>query len=234
MNDQNTLFQSNEEPKPQLRVTKVNGSPSIRFHNVDCMEFMKTIPDKYYDLAIVDPPYGLNAGNMNLGNGVGTKSRKWVNKDWDKYVPEQYYFKELFRVSKNQIIWGANYFMDYLPKTKCMLIWDKIQIFSGSDFELAYTSFETPSKAFRMSRAEAYTNSDKIHPTEKPIKLYRWIFNQFTEPGMKIIDTHGGSMSIAIAADDFNVELDITEIDKDYFQTATNRYYEYKKQLKLF
>lgn len=206
----------------------------VNFFNMDCMDFMANVPNGFYDLAIVDPPYGIDAANMNLGNGVGTKSRKWTRKDWDSCVPEYVYFNELFRVSKNQIIWGANYFMEYLPKTKCVLIWDKIQEFSGADFELAFTSLDKPSKAFRMSRAEAYTKSNKIHPTEKPIKLYRWILSNFAEQGWKILDTHGGSMSIAIACDMEGYDCDITEIDTEYFQIATARFFDYKRQLKLF
>lgn len=206
----------------------------INFYNVDCMEFMKDKPDKFYDLAIVDPPYGINAGNMNLGNGVGTKNRKWKSNNWDLLIPDESYFKEMFRVSKNQIIWGANYFIEMLMNSNTVIIWDKIQEFSGADFELAWTSFNKPSKAFRMSRVEAYTNQEKIHPTQKPIKLYRWLLKNYANPGDKILDTHGGSFSHAIACDMEGFDLDICEIDTEYFNAGLNRFNNYKLQLTLF
>lgn len=203
----------------------------INFYNVDNIEFMKTKPDNYYDLAIVDPPYGI--GNK-LVDGGGTRKAKFDNNrnsvKWDK-IPNEDYFNELFRVSKNQIIWGSNYFN--LPQTRCNLIWDKMQIFTGADFELAWTSFDKASKAFRMSRVEAYSKG-KIHPTQKPIKLYRWILEKFANKGNKILDTHGGSMTIAKACDKEGYDLDICEIDKTYFDNGLNAYNEYKKQLTLF
>lgn len=201
---------------------------------MDCVEGMKHYPDKYFDLAIVDPPYGIDASNMNLGNGVGTASRTWTKKDWDLSVPQMEYFIELFRVSQNQIIWGANYFFDHLPKTKGVIIWDKIQDFSGADFELAWTSFDKVAKAFRMSRVEAYTKKVKIHPTQKPIELYDFSFTYAkVEAGMKVIDTHLGSGNSRISADKLGLDFTGFEIDKDYFDAHEKNWQNYKSQLRI-
>ena len=190
------------------------------------MELMKRYEDNHFDLAIVDPPYGI--GNK-LVDGGGTRKAKFDNKrdsvKWDN-LPTNEYFEELFRVSKNQIIWGSNYFD--LPPTRCNLIWDKMQIFTGSDFELAWTSFDKASKAFRMSRIEAYSKG-KIHPTQKPAALYQWLLTKYAEPNFKIVDTHLGSGSIAIAVDSvnkiekMNLTLTACELDTEYYQTATKR-----------
>ena len=228
---------THQEPtKPLLRVCEVNGSPSVRFHNVDCMEFMKTIPDKFYDLAIVDPPYGIEI-DKHANHGGGKRPIKKYNKigkNWDNEIPNKKYFDELFRVSKELIIWGANYFLDYLPNTKCMIIWDKMQEFSGSDFELAWTSFSKPSKSYRKSRVEFHNEETKIHPTQKTISMYRWILSNYATTGMKILDTHGGSMSSAIACDMEGFDLDICEIDSEYFKKGVQRFQQYKSQKRLF
>ena len=198
----------------------------------DCVKALKRFNDNHFDLAIVDPPYGIDASNMNLGNGVGTASRTWTKKDWDLSVPQMEYFIELFRVSKNQIIWGANYFFDHLPKTKGVIIWDKIQEFSGADFELAWTSFDKVAKAFRMSRAEAYTNQVKIHPTQKPIRLYDFCFDfAKLEEGAKVIDTHLGSGSSRIAAYKGGFNFVGFEIDVEYYQKQEKRFNDFKSQL---
>jgi len=203
-----------------------------RSFNMDCLEFMASVPDKFYDLAIVDPPYGIGLKLVNGGNKRNAKFDK--NKEsvkWDYKIPDDKYFIELFRISKNQIIWGSNYFN--LPKTRCNLIWDKIQEFTGSDFELAWTSFDKSSKAFRMSRIEAYCNG-KIHPTQKPVKLYEWLLINYAKEGDKILDTHGGSQSSRIACFNLGFELDIIELDQDYFNQGNKRFDQHKKQLTLF
>ena len=196
------------------------------------MQLMARYPDKYFDLAIVDPPYGI--GNK-LVDGGGTRKAKFDNDrhsiKWDDEIPKDEYFKELFRVSKNQIIWGSNYFN--LPTTKCNIIWDKMQEFNGSDFELAWTSFDKASKAFRMSRVEAYSQG-KIHPTEKPYKLYKWLLDKYAKQGDKILDTHLGSGSIAIACHDYGFELTACELDKEYFDKAMERINNHTAQMKLF
>ena len=209
----------------------------INLYNTDCMEFMQNIPDKHYDLAIVDPPYGIDLANMNMGIGNTPKAskiqnRKWVSKDWDKKAPNECYFVELKRVSKNQIIWGGNYFN--LGVCNKFIIWDK-EIPDGlsfSDCEYAWTSFNGANKIFRYS---AYLNkSEKFHPTQKPPKLYKWLLEKYAKPNDKILDTHGGSMSIAIACHDYGFDLDLCELDKDYFEAGQKRLKNYQLQTKLF
>lgn len=204
---------------------------NINFHLCDCIEFMKSKPDKFYDLSICDPPYGLGIDGQK--ESISANRFHYDFKGWDNAIPDKEYFIELFRVSENQIIWGGNYMVENLKNSRCWLIWDKIQEFSGADFEMAWTSFNKSAKAFRMSRVEAYTNQGKIHPTQKPVKLYRWLLQNYAQPNDKILDTHGGSMSIAIACDMEGFSLDICEIDKDYFDSGLRRFDEYKRQLKL-
>ncbi len=195
------------------------------------MQLMARYPDKYFELAIVDPPYGLMDKLVNGGavrNGKFDKNNDSVK--WD-ILPTKEYFIELMRVSENQIIWGSNYFD--LPPTRCNIIWDKIQEFSGSDFELAWTSFDKASKAFRMSRIEAYSDG-KIHPTQKPVALYKWILDKYAKPNDKILDTHLGSGSIAIACHDYGFELTACELDKEYFDKAIQRINNHTAQMKLF
>lgn len=207
---------------------------TIRFlmiSNEDNMQLMDRYKDNYFDLAIVDPPYGI--GNKLVDSG-GTRKAKFDNNrnsvKWDK-VPTNEFFKKLFRVSKNQIIWGSNYFN--LPPTRCNIIWDKMQIFTGSDFELAWTSFDKASKAFRLSRVEAYSKG-KIHPTQKPVKLYEWLLMNYAQQGDKILDTHLGSGSIAIACHNLGYELTACELDKEYYDLAMKRIEQHKQQLRMF
>ena len=202
----------------------------------DCIEVMKGYPDKYFDLAVVDPPYGLDLANMNMGIGKSKKAskiqnRKWKPKDWDKEVPTGEYFIELFRVSKNQVIWGGNYFD--LPPCKNYIIWDKEipEGLSFADCEMAWTSFDKAPKIFRYS---AYLDkANKFHPTQKPIKLYDFIFKKFAAPDIKILDTHLGSGSSRIAADKAGLDFTGIEIDKDYFDASEKRYREFKAQLRI-
>ena len=198
------------------------------------MEYMATVPDKYFDLAIVDPPYGI--GDKFKGGKTGKMNfNEIVNKGWDK-VPSDEYFNELQRVSKNQIIWGANHFIDSMPfgcNSPCWIIWDKIQEFSGASFEMAWTSFKSPAKAFRMARCEAYVGIEKIHPTQKPVKLYEWLLTNYAKKGQKILDTHLGSGSSAIAAHYFGVDFVGCELDKDYFEAAKARFDMATKQLAM-
>jgi site-specific DNA-methyltransferase (adenine-specific) len=223
----------------------------IEFYNIDCVEFMKNKPDGYYDLAIVDPPYGIGQpkqGNLKgyngrksleerlqknrLNTGAGKlKDRKLntSNCEWDNEIPSDEYFAELFRVSKNQIIWCGNYFP--LPPSRCIICWDKVQPWENfSQVELAWTSFDSPAQLYRYDNR----TGDKIHPTQKPISLYRWVLQKYAKEGYKILDTHGGSMSIAIACDKENFDLDICEIDEQYFEAAKKRYEIHKQQLTMF
>ena len=210
----------------------------IEILNIDCMEYMATIPDNHYDLAVVDPPYGIDLANMNMGVGKSKKAskiqnRKWEAKDWDKETPNQHYFNYLFRVSKNQIIWGGNYF-DLRP-CKNYIIWDKKipQGLSFADCEMAWTSYDKAPKMFRYS---AYLDkANKFHPTQKPVKLYDWIYKNYLPQGGKVIDTHLGSGSNAIAAYKAgNIDFVGCEIDKDYFDAAMKRYKDFTAQQRLF
>ena len=193
----------------------------VKLFNIDCMDFMKEIPDNYYELAIVDPPYGIGFDGQkecDKTNRIGYEFKKW-----DSAIPDKSYFRELMRVSKSQIIWGGNYMTDHLFQSRCWIIWDKMQKFSGSDFEMAWTNFNRPSKAFRLSRVEAYTHQTKIHPTQKPRRLYKWILENYAKEGFKIFDSHGGSFSSACACLDMGFEFDGCEIDKEYFDNAVER-----------
>ena len=201
--------------------------PISNVFNRDCMEAMREFPDKYFELAIVDPPYGIDLANMNMGVGNSkkaskAKNRKWTSKDWDKHSPGNEYFSELFRVSKSQIIWGGNYFD--LPATKNYIIWDK-EMPEGLSFaacEMAWTSFEMAPKMFRYS---AYLDKNsKFHPTQKPIALYKWLLTNYAKPGDKILDTHLGSGSSRIAAYDMGFDFWGYEIDSDYFGDHEKRF----------
>ena len=203
--------------------------------NEDCMEGMARYPDKYFDLAIVDPPYGIGAGVDNRkaietksGNNLKRLSRKG-GMEWDRNTPNQTYFNELKRVSKNQIIWGGNYFK--LGPCRCFIAWDKVQPWENfSQVEFAWTSFDKPAKLFKYDNR----TGDKIHPTQKPVNLYNWILKNFSKPGDKIIDTHLGSGSIAIACHYFGLHLTACEIDLFYFQDAVERIKDETIQTKLF
>ena len=200
----------------------------INFYNIDCIEFMKQKPDNFYDLAIVDPPYGI--GDKFKGGKTGRMNfNEIVNKDWDK-VPSPEYFEQLFRVSKNQIIWGGNYFN--LPPSRCFIVWDKLisEDFTLAMAELAWTSFDKLAKIIRMPTPK----DGKIHPTQKPIKLYRKLLIDYAEKGFKILDTHGGSFTHAIACDREGFDLDICEIDSDYYKNGVNEFQQYTRQGVLF
>tara|TARA_R110002020_G_scaffold222415_3_gene431191 strand:- start:5 stop:619 length:615 start_codon:yes stop_codon:yes gene_type:complete len=203
----------------------------ITITNEDNMELMKRYEDNHFDLAIVDPPYGIDVNKMSLGDGA--KKQKRHKEYLDSSIPSIDYFNELKRVSKNQIIWGGNYFIDFLNNTRCFVIWDKIQEFSGADFEMAWTSFDKVSKSFRMSRVEAYSKGT-IHPTQKPVKLYEWLLDNYAEEGNKILDTHLGSGSIALACHNRKYDLTACELDKDYFEASTKRLKKHQQQLTMF
>jgi site-specific DNA-methyltransferase (adenine-specific) len=207
----------------------------ITLLNEDNMQLMAKYPDKYFDLAIVDPPYGIGAGGKSFINGTSKSIKSYYKEnDWDKIRPSEEYFRELFRVSKNQIIWGGNYFSDLLPAFRCFVFWDKtIHGNSYADGELAWTSFDSVARYFRENIAQ--TNSEgRIHPTQKSVKLYKWLLDKYAKQGDKILDTHLGSGSIAIACHDMGFDLVACEIDKDYYEAAVKRFNEQTKQQKLF
>ena len=215
----------------------MNLTDKITITNEDNMLLMARYPDNYFDLAIVDPPYGIDLANMNMGIGntpkaSKAKNRKWQPKDWDSSIPSDEYFKELFRVSKNQIIWGGNYFN--LGICNKFIIWDKEipEGLSFSDCEYAWTSFSGANKIFRYS---AYLNkSEKFHPTQKPPQLYKWLVDKYAKENDKILDTHLGSGSIAIACHDYGFELTACELDKEYYDKAIQRIQNHISQTKLF
>lgn len=220
---------------------------NIKLFNEDCMEGMRRYPDKYFELAIVDPPYGINAatsmftregkqtGKSKCISGIGYKKGKW-----DSKIPNYEYFTELLRVSKNQIIWGGNYFISELYSTSCFIVWDKV---NGNnlyaDCELAWTSFNSAVRKIKfkwhgMLQEHMKNKEIRIHPTQKPVKLYEWLLKNYAKPGDKIFDTHGGSMSIALACHNMNHDLVLFELDKDYFEAGKKRLIEYQKQEILF
>jgi len=194
--------------------------------NEDNMELMARYPDKYFDLAIVDPPYGIGIETS------GTYFKKNKSKGWDNETPTKEYFIELQRVSKNQIIWGGNYFFDELGNAKTFIIWDKkiAEDMSFAMCELAWTSFKNGAKIFK----ETATQINRIHPTQKPITLYKWLLDKYAKQGDKILDTHLGSGSIAIACHDYGFDLTACELDKEYFDKAMQRINNHTAQQKLF
>ena len=203
----------------------------LKITNEDNMELMARYPDNHFDLAIVDPPYGIGiSGQKEVKRGKKSDRKGHKQKEWDNAIPSKNYFNELFRVSRNQIIWGANYFVEHLTKgTKGWVVWDKAQYgLTMSDCELAYSSFDKATRVYIKNRA-VLISQNTIHPTEKPIPLYQWLLTNYAEPNQKILDTHLGSGSIAIAVDSvnkiekMNLTLTACELDKEYYQTATQR-----------
>lgn len=233
MNIDTNVYKKHETPT--FGNTLLGAVPLVsEVYLMDNIELMKHYPDKYFDLACIDPPYGIGHSLLS-GEKRGSKFvRTERHVDWD-ILPTDEFWIELFRVSKNQIIWGGNYFLDNLPSTRGMIIWDKIQMFSGADFEFAWTSFETSAKAFRMSRVVAYGNTNKIHPTQKPIELYDFCFNfAKLEAGAKVLDTHLGSGSSRISANKNKLNFVGCEIDEEYFNKQNKRYEEFVSQTRLF
>jgi len=215
----------------------------MKITNEDNMELMARYEDNYFDLAIVDPPYGINIVEQ-LRKSIESKSSMYQNKngikgnsEWDTNIPTKEYFDELLRVSKNQIIWGGNYFLDYLGATRCFLIWDKQNGTNNmADAELAWASFDTSVRMYRghIFKGIGNTNYNPIHPTQKPVKLYEWILQKYAKEGDKILDTHLGSGSIAIACHNMKYDLTACELDKEYYDKAMERIEAHKKQLTLF
>lgn len=225
------------------------------FYNMDCMEGMKRFPDKFFDLAIVDPPYGINADLFNNGNGykdhsqndstservrkgrlnqgAGKLKNRVLNQSdcsWDREPPSKEYFEELQRVSKHQIIWGGNYFD--LPPTRGVIVWDKMQPWENfSQIEYAWTSFDKPAALFKYRTTN---DKNKIHPTQKPVALYEWILNRYAKNGDTILDTHVGSASSLIACHRTGHKYIGFEIDKYYYQKAKQRLDAEEAQMNIF
>jgi len=208
---------------------------TVELLNIDCMEYMATVPDDYFDLAIVDPPYGINI-NTSMGRRKGNKKSDYHKfAGGDAEPPNIKYFKQLKRVSKNQIIWGANHFIDnfsFFSNTPCWIMWDKkfSDEVTFAQFELAWTSFKSSCKKFDKSPNDKH----RIHPTQKPVQLYEWILTNYAEKNMKILDTHLGSGSSSIAAHYFGVDFVGCELDADYFEAASRRFKDSTAQSTLF
>jgi site-specific DNA-methyltransferase (adenine-specific) len=202
--------------------------------NLGCsLEAMREMEDNQYDLAIVDPPYGINRSGHRGDKNYGWK--RFEDKGWDKNIPSPEYFEQLFRVSKNQIIWGANYFAQFLTGSKGWIVWDKAQHgLTMSDGELAYSSFDRALRIWSRNRAVLASEGGTIHPTQKPVALYRWLLDNYAQEGDKILDTHLGSGSIALACYDAGFSLDAWEIDPDYHGRAVTRFEKHSRQLRLF
>jgi len=195
----------------------------IEYYNEDCMVGMARYPDKYFDLAIVDPPYG-------IGIGINPVRQMHDKKNWDSAVPDEAYFNELMRVSRHQIIWGGNYYN--LPATQNIIVWDKLQPhdFSLAMCEFAWCSIQKPAKMFRYS---VLTERNKIHPTQKPVALYKWLLKNYAKPGDKILDTHVGSASSLIACHDMGFDAVGFELDTDYYKASKQRLEDFMRQPKI-
>ena len=214
----------------------------IDLYNMDCMEALREMNDNEFDLAIVDPPYGIGYSSLvgKKKKSDGWKERK--SSKWDDKVPNKSYFDELFRFSKNQIIWGGNYFE--LKPSRCFLIWDKVQRIDQADCELAWTSFDSSARIFSYARGNESGFAPKlppeqkqfanIHPTQKPVKLYEWLLTNYAKEGYKILDTHLGSGSIAIACHNLKFDLTGYELDTEYYEAATKRLKQHQAQQRLF
>jgi len=220
--------------------------------NEDNMKLMARYEDNHFDLAIVDPPYGIGENNEQYksrninridnrnGNPVVIKHKGYKKKEWDSKSPDKKYFKELKRISKNQIIFGANHFIENIPNanSSCWIVWDKDNTGDFADSELAYSSFRTAVRNFKwrwngMLQQNMKNKEIRIHPTQKPIKLYEWILMRYAKEGDKILDTHLGSGSIAIACHNLGYDLTACELDKEYYNAAMKRINQHKQQLRI-
>ena len=229
-------------------------------YNEDCVQGMKRFPDKHFDLAIVDPPYGIGRSdnkktigrNKSRKNGIN-KRTDYKNKKWDSEPPKAEYFKELFRVSKNQIIWGANHFISRMPfDSSCWIVWDKMMdMDTYASGEMAWTSFKTPMKIVVLKHSgfrrgvtigreskikynEPFSGAMDIHPTQKPTELYDWILSQYAVKGNLILDTHLGSGSSRIACEKAGLDFTGFELDQDYYEAQEKRFKDHLKQPRLF
>ncbi len=232
-------FALEHEPAPASGTAKGVGSVpwlgGLEATCEDCMALMARYPDKYFDLAIVDPPYGISCGDNKSGMGRRKGDAKATYKmgDWDAVPPPPEYFDELRRVSKNQIIWGVNHYISRMPwDSPCWIVWDKkfSNEVSFAAVEIAWTSFDRTAKRFECHPLQ----NGRIHPTQKPVELYAWLLRTFAEPGQRILDTHLGSGSHAIAAHYFGAHLTACEIDPDYYAAAMARIKRETAQTTLF
>ena len=203
----------------------------------DCMEAMAEFPDKFFDLAVVDPPYGIGEADEKRMQSRHHSQKKYKGKAWDKEPPQQAYFDELRRVSKNQIVWGANHFISRLPiDSPCWLFWDKDNFGDFADGELAWCSFKTAVRKFKYTwnGFRKQQPEERFHPTQKPVALYDWIFANYAKAGQKVLDTHLGSGSSRIAANKAGIDFWGYELDPDYFAAHEKRYANFVAQLRMF
>jgi len=208
-----------------------------KFENRDCMEGMKEYPDNHFDLAIVDPPYGIGIAGQKLScKGKKSDRKLHEEKQWDNSIPDKEYFEELFRISKNKIIWGANYFVEHLNEGhKGWIVWDKQQHgLTMSDCELAYSSFDCPTRIWYKNRCILKQEGDTIHPTQKPVALYLWLLKNYAKEGDLILDTHVGSASSLIACEKLGFNYVGYELDEDYYKAACGRLNEFRQQIDMF
>ena len=228
-----------EEQNDNFAKPVLGAVPSV-VYNEDCVVALKRFSDDYFDLAIVDPPYGIGAGSVNFQSGTRKKPSKFHKQnDWDTSIPAPEYWEQLFRVSKNQIVWGGNYMTDFLPPSRCWIFWDKgTGDNSYADGELAWTSFDKVVKKFSKfwsgRNAKEKFDIDRIHPTQKPIQLYEWIIKEFMSEGNLILDTHLGSGGSRIAAHKAGKQFVGFEIDKDYYEAQEKRFKDFVSQLRMF
>ena len=217
------------DENPALRIGSVGRSALSTVYLMDCIEGMKQFPDKIFDLAVVDPPYGIGEDG-GKARTRGSKRTNGEKKGWDNQRPNAEYFAELIRVSKNQIIWGGNYFADLLPASRCWLYWQKNMGGDFADGELAWTSFDKVLKQY-TKRSETF---DRIHPTQKPIQLYDWIILNYCADANLILDTHLGSQSSRIAANKAGLDFVGFEIDREYYDNGNKRFKNFVSQTVLF
>jgi len=231
-----------EQTNPALNIASVSRCPLSVVYLEDCVQGLKRFADNHFDLAIVDPPCGIDINNQSQGKGGGVARKiDYTKKDWDKTAPEIIYFNELRRVSKNQIIWGANHFISRLPiDSSCWIVWDKDNGETDfADCELAWTSFKSAVRRFKwtwagMRQQNMKHKEERIHPTQKPIALYKWLLMNYASEGNLILDTHLGSGSSRIAAYDLGYDFTGFEIDPEYYEKQEKRFKNFSAQQRLF
>jgi len=239
MNIDTKVYRKHESPT--FGNTLLGAVPSV-VYNEDCVEGLKRFSDNHFDLAIVDPPYGIGVdGAIHIRKpdrpSTWDMVEKYDRKDWDNEIPKAEYWEQLFRVSKNQIVWGGNYFTEYLKPSKCWIFWDKQfdKTFNFSHGELAWTSFNKQLlKVTKSSKAETNGGKDRIHPTQKPVYIYDWLLNNFKEESLNVLDTHVGSGSSRIACHKAGIQFTGFEIDKDYYEAQEKRFKDFVSQLRMF
>lgn len=225
-----------EQTNPALNIASVSRCPSSIVYLEDCVQGLKRFADNYFDVAIVDPPYGIGRSGQTetFTKNPKHKRKHFADKGWDYEKPTSEYWQELFRVSKNQIIWGANYFTYYLPASMGWIFWDKGQDLSMSDGELAYTSFDKALRRVIINRGQLMVEGGTIHPTQKPIKLYDWLIYNYCAEANLILDTHVGSGSSRISANKAGKQFIGFEIDPEYYEKQEKRFKNFSAQQRLF